>query len=262
MGAVYFSHDEDARNDPKVTKLRAKYGMEGYGCYFAILEMFSSESSHRLDYSQEQFEAIAYDLRCSFDVKEFTDKCVELGLFCSDGEQFWSESFNRRFDAATEKARRWSEKSRKGAEARWAAKRAQKEAEPLPEKAEAEPMPDDVFSIDGLDPNWVRFVQTYEQNIGLIPHGGSRSGQLLEDYYNELGADVMCKAVEETNLAHPDNPARFILAILKNWAEKGVKTVEQANAAVLEYQRRTENRKKRQEGKADAEPPAIRGKFW
>ena len=52
MKAVYFSHDEDARNDPKVMKLRAKYGMEGYGCYFAMLEMFSSESGngHSLDY--------------------------------------------------------------------------------------------------------------------------------------------------------------------------------------------------------------------
>ena len=83
MKAVYFSHDEDARNDPKGMKLRAKYGMEGYGCYFAMLEMFSSESGngHSLDYSQEQFDAITYDLRSSLDVQEFIDKCIEVGLF-------------------------------------------------------------------------------------------------------------------------------------------------------------------------------------
>lgn len=262
MGATYFSHDEDARNDPKVTKLRAKYGMEGYGCYFAMLEMFSSESGHSLDYSQEQFEAIAYDLRCGIDVKNLIDKCIEVGLFCTDGERFWSDSFNRRFDAAAEKARRWSEKSKKGAEARWAAKRAaQKHAEKQPEETE-KPASNDGFSLDGLDPDWVRFVQTYEQNIGLIPHGGSKAGQLLEDYYSELGADAMCKAVEATNIAHPDNPSRFILAILRDWAEKGVKSAEQADAAMMEHSRKAENRKRLQEGQQLNEQPAIRGKFW
>ena len=258
MKAVYFSHDEDARNDPKVMKLRAKYGMEGYGCYFAMLEMFSSESGngHSLDYSQEQFDAITYDLRSSLDVKEFIDKCIEVGLFQTDGERFWSESFNRRFDEVAQKARERSEKAQKAVNARWAKRKAASESE----KPKNEP--EDMFSIDGLDPDWVRFVQTYEQNIGLIPHGGSKSGQLLEDYYNELGADVMCKAVEETNLAHPDNPERFILAILKNWAELGVKTLEQANAATLEHERKAGNWKKRQDGNAGSEPPAIRGKFW
>ena len=63
MKTVYFSHDRDARSDPKVIKLRMQYGMEGYGCYFALLEMMFSESDYSLPYDQEQFDAIAYDLR-------------------------------------------------------------------------------------------------------------------------------------------------------------------------------------------------------
>lgn len=258
MGAIYFSHDEDARNDPKVTKLRVKYGMEGYGCFFAILEMFSSEAEHSLDYSQEQFDALAYDFRCSFDVKEFVDKCVEVGLFGTDGVRFWSDSFNRRRTEAEEKIKRWADKSKKGAEARWAKKRAQEQAEPKKD----EPEPPDPYSLDGLDPDWLRFVQAYEQNIGMLPHGGSKAGQLIVDYFNELGADVMCRAVEETNLKHPDNPARYVLAVLSKWADMGVKTAEQAEAATLEHKRQIEGRTKKQNGQPTAERQEIRGKFW
>lgn len=36
--ASYFSHDCNARNDPKILELRMKHGMAGYGIYFSILE--------------------------------------------------------------------------------------------------------------------------------------------------------------------------------------------------------------------------------
>lgn len=258
MRATYFSHDEDARNDPKVTKLRTKFGMEGYGCYFALLEMFSTESAHRLDYSQEQFEAIAYDLHCTLNVKEFIDKCLEVGLLQTDGETFWSESFNRRLEAATAKAKRRSEKSQKAANARWS--RAKQESQVL------SPIPqEDILSLDSLNQDWVRFVHVYEQNLGLIPHGGTKTGQLIEDYFDELGADVMCKAVEVTNLAQPDKPAVFMLAILKKWVELGVKTVEQAEAATKDHNRKASVRARRQGQQTDeaaGQANGIRGKFY
>lgn len=260
MRATYFSHDEDARNDPKVTKLRTKYGMEGYGCYFALLEMFSTESAHRLDYSQEQFDAIAYDLHCTLDVKEFIDKCLEVGLLQTDGETFWSESFNRRLEVTAVKAQRRSEKSQKAAIARWG-KTKQEERQ----AAQHQSPKDDILSIDSLNQDWVRFVKVYEQNLGLIPHGGTKTGRLIADYFDELGADVMCKAVEATNLAQPDKPAVFMLAILKNWVELGVKTVEQAEAAMKDHSRKAAARARRQgqqQTSDDAKTNGIRGNFY
>lgn len=258
MRATYFSHDEDARNDPKVTKLRTKFGMEGYGCYFALLEMFSTESSHRLDYSQEQFDAIAYDLHCTLNVKEFIDKCLEVGLLQTDGETFWSEPFNRRLEVTAAKAQRRSEKSQKAANARWA--RTKQEEPPVTQPPAP---PEDTFLLDSLNQDWVRFVQTYEQNLGLIPHGGTKTGQLIVDYFDELGADVMCKAVEITNLSQPDKPASFLLAILKNWASLGVKTVEQAEAATKVHNRKASVRAKQQwQNDKPQTNDGIRGKFY
>ena len=37
---TYFPHDSNARNDIKLIKLRSKYGYEGYGVYFALIELW------------------------------------------------------------------------------------------------------------------------------------------------------------------------------------------------------------------------------
>ena len=259
MVTRYFSHDENARNDPKVTKIRMRFGMEGYGCYFALLEILSTESGHRLAYSQEQFEAIAYDFHCTLDVKEFIDKCIDVGLFQTDGEMFWSEAFNRRLEVAAEKAKKRAAKSKIAANARWGKTQkdeSQKQAE------SAEKYGEDILSIDTLNPEWIRFVKEYENNLGLIPHGGTKSGQLIMDYFDDLGADVMCKAVEQTSLAQPENPATYMLAILKNWAEKGVKTAQQADAATIDHKRRSAARAKRQADNDTPKSTGIRGKFY
>jgi hypothetical protein len=45
----YFGHDHDARNHPKHKALRAQYGWEGYGRFWALNEMISDAETCRLD---------------------------------------------------------------------------------------------------------------------------------------------------------------------------------------------------------------------
>jgi len=258
MKAAYFSHDEDARNDPKMIKIRLKYGIEGYGCYFAILEMFNSEDCHALDYSQEQFDAIAYELHTKFDTKEFIDKCIEVGLFTTDGERFWSESFNRRFAEIEEKANARSQIAEKAAAARWNKQKKKEQGEPPKQPDGPEPL-----STDLIDPEWRKVVQAYEANIGMIPVGVA--GERLVSYYEDMGADVMIEAIKVTNLAHPNNPNTFLNAILKKWIEMGVDSAEKAKAVTLEHIRKNEQRNSRQTGKSKddgSEQNSIRGKFY
>lgn len=258
MKAAYFSHDEDARNDPKMIKIRLKYGIEGYGCYFAILEMFNSEDCHALDYSQEQFDAIAYELHTKFDTKEFIDKCIEVGLFTTDGERFWSESFNRRFAEIEEKANARSQIAEKAAAARWNKQKKKEQGEQPKQPDGPEPL-----SAELIDPEWRKVVQAYEANIGLIPVGVA--GERLVSYYEDMGADVMIEAIKVTNLAHPNNPNTFLNAILKRWIEQGVDTVEKAKAATLDHNRKNEAiARKKQSGSAqgNADSDRIRGGFY
>ncbi|WP_418465378.1 Lin1244/Lin1753 domain-containing protein [Faecousia sp.] len=278
MKTVYFSHDRDARSDPKVIKLRMQYGMEGYGCYFALLEMMFSESDYSLPYDQEQFDAIAYDLRTSFDIRVFIDRCIEIGLFHSDGASFWSRAFRRRTAEQQGKAQSRSVQASKAASAMWNRRKPPKsepsepEAEPTPEptpepesapepvpapipepapEREPEPEPD-------ADPEWVRVLKAYEQTFGAFPYG--RECDQIVSYYEDMGADVLCEAIEQARRANPNKPAPFLLAILARWAEQGVDTVEKAKAATAEHEARAAAYKRRPE--PPPEPPAIRGKFY
>ena len=60
----YFLHNYNARNDIKIKRLIVKYGYEGYGLYWAIIEdLYQNANALPLDY-----DCIAYHLRTSSDM--------------------------------------------------------------------------------------------------------------------------------------------------------------------------------------------------
>ena len=90
-------------------------------------------------------------------------------------------------------------------------------------------------SIDLSSP-WYRFVQDYEKNIGLMPS----SPVALEDlqmFFDEFGLDVLHEVIAVTVRRHADNPHVYFTSICRDWLGKGIKTVEQAKAAILDHER-------------------------
>ncbi|WP_321331846.1 DUF4373 domain-containing protein [uncultured Bacteroides sp.] len=89
----YFSHDNNARNDDKIIAVRMKYGAEGYGIYFMILERLMESTDYM---SIKDYNIIAFDLRV--DASKIKSIIEDFGLFVftEDGKYFYSESFNRR----------------------------------------------------------------------------------------------------------------------------------------------------------------------
>ncbi len=105
----YFSHDYNARTDPKIKRLMAKHGMTGYGIYWAIIEdLYNNANALQTD-----CDCIAYDLRVDSEI--IKSIIFDFDLFKIDGEIFSSLSIQRRLDDRNEK----SEKARKSAEYRW-----------------------------------------------------------------------------------------------------------------------------------------------
>ncbi|MDR2791693.1 MAG: DUF4373 domain-containing protein [Tannerellaceae bacterium] len=91
---TYFPHDANARHDEKILALRVRYGMEGYGVYFAILERLreSSDLSHANDYN-----LIAFELHVDASVVKAVVENFGLFSFTDDnGKRFYSESMLRR----------------------------------------------------------------------------------------------------------------------------------------------------------------------
>ena len=117
--AYYFSHDSNAFNDPRILAMRCQYKLEGYGAYWAIIEMLRDEEDYQIDISQVfSFDAIALRLHCDRTefAEQFINDCInKFKLFESDGTYFWSNSLRRRMLIKDEKTK----KARASAEARW-----------------------------------------------------------------------------------------------------------------------------------------------
>jgi hypothetical protein len=93
--SFWFKHDANARNDMRVIDLRAKHGFEGYGIYFAILEVMREQDGYRLPVSKRGHLSIALGDGAQL-ISSVLDSCIECGLFESDGEYIYSTSFIKR----------------------------------------------------------------------------------------------------------------------------------------------------------------------
>ena len=108
--AFYFSHDSNARHDPKIIKLRMKLGWDGYGIFWALIELLRDQKEYamRLDY-----ESISYSLQT--ECAKVKSVINDFDLFEISGEFFHSKSLLDRMKIKEEK----SEKARDSANKRW-----------------------------------------------------------------------------------------------------------------------------------------------
>jgi hypothetical protein len=80
----WFKHDSNARHDAKLAKLRMKYGLEGYGLYFFLLECISGTvEAHNLTFElEEDAELIASMTNIHYErIQEMMSYMVSLRLF-------------------------------------------------------------------------------------------------------------------------------------------------------------------------------------
>jgi hypothetical protein len=138
--AYYFSHDSNARHDPKITAMRGVYGSEGYGWYWILVEMMRESNGYKLDMrSKYAYYAFASQMQCDSETAhKFIQDCItEFDLFAADETHFWSTSLLRRMQERERK----SEKARKSAEARWGKKTA-------PDKGSSKPIENNECDLD------------------------------------------------------------------------------------------------------------------
>jgi hypothetical protein len=119
--AYYFSHDSNARNDNKILELRAELGWEGYGLYWAIIEILRDSSDYT--YSSNTKTGLALSLGIDKPkLEQLLGICIQLGLLVEEDGSFYSESLMRRMELSNEKRRKRAEAGRLGGEAKAKAK--------------------------------------------------------------------------------------------------------------------------------------------
>lgn len=120
--AFYFSHDANARNDPKICAMRSVYGGEGYGWYWMIVEILRDQPNYQLEITKYTFQALAMQMQCDVSTLEkYMDDCISeftengVGLFQSDDRYLWSKSLISRMQVVDQKR----EKAKAAATSRW-----------------------------------------------------------------------------------------------------------------------------------------------
>lgn len=136
----YFSHDSNALSDPKILSMRCDYELEGYGLYWAIIEMLRNESTYKLSLDKTTYRAIQMQTHTKINVEKYIDDCINEykessqgnGLFNSDGIYFWSESLLNRMSKMEDVREKRSEAGKKSAEKRWGKKAKKKRVIKIP----------------------------------------------------------------------------------------------------------------------------------
>jgi hypothetical protein len=80
----WFKHDTNALHDAKIEKLIMKYGIEGYGVYFACIELIAHDVSEKnITFELEHdAEILAYKFKVdTVKLEEIMLYCIHLGLF-------------------------------------------------------------------------------------------------------------------------------------------------------------------------------------
>lgn len=120
--AYYTSHDCNARNDPKILPLRAKYGAAGYGIYWMLIEILREQPGYRYPVTDCLYIALAMQMQVDAELLEkvITDCCEKFRddsgtLLCNDGHYLYSQSLFRRMERLDE----IKEKRRQAANNRW-----------------------------------------------------------------------------------------------------------------------------------------------
>lgn len=122
----YFSHDYNARNDPKVLELRAEYGLEGLGLYWCITETLAEADDGYINPKLLGGLSIGYGISKA-KLQEYIDFMIKVELLREDDNGYYS----KRMMEHKQIRKKLSDAGKKGAKRRWGDK---KTAEKLKEE--------------------------------------------------------------------------------------------------------------------------------
>jgi hypothetical protein len=183
----YFSHDYNARNDPKLQNVLMKLGHEGKSVYWDLIEMMFEQGGYLII---KEIDSYAFALRTHSDcIKSLIN---DFGLFVKDTVKFWSESVLKRLNIQNEK----SKKAVDSAHKRWDAIK-QNDANALKNDANA--------SLNGCEGNAIKESKVKESkvkekeeiNINMPNENNSQTPDLKIKGYKALNQDEFRKSLAE-----------------------------------------------------------------
>ena len=112
--AYYFSHDSNAKDDPKCVMLIEQLGLEGYGIYWVLVEMLRDQPGYK--YPLSLIPAISRRYNTTFEKAKTV--IYNYGLFEIDENDFFSLSLLERMEHLDSKRKQASMAGKRSAEVR------------------------------------------------------------------------------------------------------------------------------------------------
>lgn len=232
----YFSHDMNARHDPKIIAMRGKYGAEGYGWFWVLVEMMAEAEDYKLDCKSKYiWSAYAMQMQCKCieDAQNFIMDCInEFELFVENDGFFFSKTLVNRMKKLDDV----KEKRKAAANARW-----NKENDA---NAYANAMQNNAKERKGKESKENKIINkqqhnafsVYQNEIGVLSsHIGDKVGKWIDEF--EDGQAIVIYAIECAVEANKRNWG-YCEMLLKEWHSKGAKNLDQCKAIRSEFVRR------------------------
>ena len=112
--AYYFSHDSNAKDDPKCVLLIEQLGLEGYGIYWVLIEVLRDQSSYK--YPVALLPSLSRKYNTTFE--KMKTVVYNYGLFTVDENDFFSLSLMERMESYEHKRLMASKAGKRSAEIR------------------------------------------------------------------------------------------------------------------------------------------------
>ncbi|WP_160647995.1 DnaD domain protein [Chengkuizengella marina] len=252
--AYYFSHDANARHDPKILAMRSVYGMEGYGRYWVLVEFLREQTKYKLRKSKHLCNALAMQMQCTAEVAQnFLNDCInEFDLLVEDDEFIWSDSLLKRMNEKDKK----SEKAKMAAKKRWNKANNDKGSMPSESKEDANAMQTHSEG-NALKERKGKEKKVKESKVkeNIKTTTTTTDENCFKNYQNEIGilsssvSDDLNNWLDDFNNDHRiinlaikiavDRNKRnigFIKLILKDWYSKNASTLEDCEALQKEFE--------------------------
>lgn len=231
----YFSHDSNAITDTKILNMRSDYGMEGYGLFWAIIEMLRNEEKYKLECSKNTYRAVKTLTNTTIDVEQYINDCInDYQLFKEDEGFFYSNSLMRRMQEKDNKKRTNQENGKLGGRPKKTETKpngfeseTQKNQNKIKENKEKENKEKEITTTvvdDSCGDDLQKIVDFYENNIGAITPFGF---EILSSYAEDMSIDLVILAMKKS-VESNKRSIQYIKGILNNWNKKGIKTVLEA----------------------------------
>lgn len=231
----YFSHDSNAITDTKILNMRSDYGMEGYGLFWAIIEMLRNEENYKLECSKNTYRAVKTLTNTTIDVEQYINDCVnDYQLFKEEEGFFYSNSLMRRMEEKDNKKRINQENGRLGGRPKKTEikpngfeRETEKNQNKIKENKEKENKEKEITTTvvdDSCVDDLQNIVDFYNNNVGAIAPFGY---EVLSSYAKEMSVDLVILAMKKAVEANKRS-IQYIKGILNNWNKKGIKTVVEA----------------------------------